>query len=118
MVNNRHGVDKINAVFILVPMNPLERAIQKFGSAAALARAVSVTPMAISNWRRRGLSVDGAIAIERATDGAVTREELRPDIFLRDGVSHRSDIRPADPASSSTCSATLTPIREDEESHG
>lgn len=37
--------------------------------------------MAVSHWRRRGVPLARAIAIERATAGAVTRAELRPDIF-------------------------------------
>jgi DNA-binding transcriptional regulator YdaS (Cro superfamily) len=37
--------------------------------------------MAVSHWRRRGVPLVRAIAIERATAGAVTRAELRPDIF-------------------------------------
>ncbi len=37
--------------------------------------------MAVSHWRRRGVPLARAIAIERATAGVVTRAELRPDIF-------------------------------------
>lgn len=37
--------------------------------------------MAVSHWRHRGIPLVRAIAIERATNGAVTREDLRPDIF-------------------------------------
>ena len=35
----------------------------------------------VSNWRARGaVAVDACPAIERATGGAVTCEELRPDV--------------------------------------
>lgn len=38
--------------------------------------------MAVCNWRTRGcIPVQRALDIERATNGVVTREELRPDIF-------------------------------------
>ncbi len=84
-----------------------------------LADALGVTPPLISQWLsgHRRISPETALRIERATNGAVTREELRPDIFLREGISHRSDLRPAEPASSPRGSATLTPAREEEELH-
>ncbi len=85
--------------------------ISSLGGPAAVGKLLGISSQAVSQWRV--IPVHQALAIERATNGAVTREELRPDIFLRN-----SDLRPADPASSSRCSATLTPIREDEESHG
>ena len=66
---------------ILGAMDGLQKAIQHFGSRAALARAVGVVPMAVSHWSHRGIPVDKAIAIERATRGAVTRSQLRPDLF-------------------------------------
>lgn len=62
-------------------MDALLRAIHYFGSQARLARALGVVPMAVSNWKKRGLPVAWAPEIERATQGAVTRAELRPDVF-------------------------------------
>ncbi|WP_312283661.1 Cro/CI family transcriptional regulator [Candidatus Igneacidithiobacillus taiwanensis] len=90
-------------------MNGLKKAITHCGSKAALARAVGVVPMTVSHWVQRGIPIDKAIAIERATNGAVTREELRPDIFLREGASHRSDPQPAEPTSSQRRSGAFTP---------
>jgi len=113
-----HGVDSINFVVILVPMNGLKKAISYYGSKAALARAVGVVPMAVSHWIRRGVPIDKALSIERATNGAVTREELRPDIFLREGVPHGSESLTATPPSSSQHSTPLAPIQEGEQSHG
>jgi len=62
-------------------MNPIQAAIQKMGSASALARAINVTPQAVCFWRdgRRKIPADRCAAIELATDGAVTRRDLRPD---------------------------------------
>ncbi|MBU2788608.1 helix-turn-helix domain-containing protein [Acidithiobacillus sp. VAN18-1] len=63
-------------------MNGLKRAISHFGSQASLARRLGVVPMAVSHWlKRQRIPPHQAIAIERATNGAVRREELRPDIF-------------------------------------
>ncbi|WP_153940371.1 transcriptional regulator [Acidithiobacillus thiooxidans] len=56
--------------------------LDEFGN-SALAQALGVTPSLISQWKtgRRNISPESAIRIERATAGAVTRAELRPDIF-------------------------------------
>jgi DNA-binding transcriptional regulator YdaS (Cro superfamily) len=63
-------------------MDALQRAIENLGSQAALARMLGVVPMAVSNWKLRGqVPADKCLAIERATLGAVTKEQLRPDVF-------------------------------------
>ncbi len=59
--------------------NALERAITEAGGVTALARAINVTPQAISQWDR--VPAERAIAVEQATKGKVTRQELRPDVF-------------------------------------
>lgn len=50
-------------------------------SAADLAKDVGVTPVLISQWRNgiRPVPVERCVPIERATGGAVTRKDLRPD---------------------------------------
>lgn len=62
-------------------MNPLETAIGAVGGVSKLAAVIGVGQSAISNWRARGTTPDAAhcVAIERATAGAVTRRDLRPD---------------------------------------
>jgi DNA-binding transcriptional regulator YdaS (Cro superfamily) len=62
-------------------MEALQRAIDHFGSQAKLAERLSVKPMAVSQWKKRGVPPERCGAIEDATGGAVTRAELRPDIF-------------------------------------
>ncbi|WP_081760435.1 transcriptional regulator [Bordetella petrii] len=54
-------------------------------SAAALARHVGVSPALLYQWRtgRRPVPVEHCAAVELATDGAVTRQELRPDDWQR-----------------------------------
>lgn len=62
-------------------MNALETAIDLMGGAGKLAAAIGVGQPSISNWRARGTTPDAAhcVSIERATEGAVTRRDLRPD---------------------------------------
>jgi DNA-binding transcriptional regulator YdaS (Cro superfamily) len=52
-------------------------------SQVAVARAVGVTPQAVSDVLRRNKRVpaEWCLALERATQGAVTRHELRPDLY-------------------------------------
>ncbi|WP_374557720.1 transcriptional regulator [Aquitalea pelogenes] len=59
----------------------LERACSLLGSQAALARAVGVKPPVIQQWMKgeRPIPTARCVAIEKATSGAVTRQQLRPD---------------------------------------
>lgn len=62
-------------------MNALNTAISVVGGVGKLAAALGVAQPVISNWRARGTLPDAAhcVAIERATNGAVTRKDLRPN---------------------------------------
>lgn len=70
------------SVFVDSAAAPIRRACAVIGSQSELARAVGVTNSMVSQWctGARPLPLDRAIAIERETGGAVTVEELRPDI--------------------------------------
>jgi DNA-binding transcriptional regulator YdaS (Cro superfamily) len=58
----------------------LHEAIEKFGSKAALAKALRVTRSAVSHWVKGGeLPVKRVLEIERLT--GISRHKLRPDIF-------------------------------------
>jgi len=60
----------------------LESAVKALGTQEALAAALGIRSPSISEWRKRGnVPVERCVAIEQATNGAVTRYELRPDIF-------------------------------------
>lgn len=61
-------------------MNPIKKATELVGSQAALASLLGVTPGAVSQWVTSGAPVNRCIDIEKATDGRVRCEELRPDI--------------------------------------
>lgn len=66
--------------------NLLKKVISIVGSQALLAKAIGVKQPAISHWlhRDKNIPAEYAIKIERATNGAVTRYELRPDIYPPD----------------------------------
>ena len=51
------------------------------GSQTDLARAISAQPQLVWQWSKgvRKIPVERCVAIERATNGAVTRKDLRPD---------------------------------------
>lgn len=61
-------------------MKPLSQAIKLVGGVTRLALAVGVSASAPSMWKARGrIPIEHCAAIERATNGAVTRRDLRPD---------------------------------------
>lgn len=51
------------------------------GSQTELARAIHAQPQLVWQWTTgvRPVPVERCVAIERATNGAVTRQDLRPD---------------------------------------
>ncbi len=62
-------------------MNHIDRACEVVGSQKALADILSIKPSTVSQWRAgiRPIPVERCAAIEAATNGAVTRRDLRPD---------------------------------------
>ena len=60
----------------------LERAISAAGGPAALARQLGVRPQAVSQWQR--VPAERVLDVVRAAEGAVSRHELRPDIYPDD----------------------------------
>lgn len=81
---------------ILWGMNAIDIAVKEFGSVNALAASLGVRQSAISNWRARGrVPAERCIVIERVTNGAVSRYQLRPDIFGTPPTSHRQEVSDA-----------------------
>lgn len=61
---------------------PLDKAISIVGSQQLLADALKIKSPSISEWKSRGrVPVERCVDIETVTAGAVTRYDLRPDIF-------------------------------------
>ncbi len=60
--------------------NALERAISTAGGMTRLAEAVGATVQVVSNWKARGVPSERCPDIERATQGQVIADELRPDV--------------------------------------
>jgi len=61
--------------------NALKKAVEIVGSQSELARRIGVKQQNIWSWLNRPVPAEFVIPIERATDGQVTRHELRPDIY-------------------------------------
>lgn len=61
----------------------IKRASEAVGGLAKLAEAIGTSPQAVSNWRGRGVPIEHCAAIEQASNGAVTRRDLRPDDWQR-----------------------------------
>lgn len=65
------------------PVPGVKKAIEIFGTQTALADRIGVTQGAVSYWLAGGKLVPPkrAVQIEAVTNGAVTRKELRPDLW-------------------------------------
>lgn len=65
--------------------HPIDTASDCLGSQAALAAVLGVTKAAVHQWKLEGRRVplEHCFAIEQATNGAVTRRDLRPDDWQR-----------------------------------
>jgi DNA-binding transcriptional regulator YdaS (Cro superfamily) len=74
-------------------INAIQRACEIIGGTNALARVAGVTPPTASQWKKgtRPVPSGRCPSIERATRGAITCEELRPDFDWK----YLSDRTPA-----------------------
>ena len=74
--------------------SPIEKACEVVGGQTALARAIGIHPQLMTKIVKgdRPLPAKRCIAVEIATNGAVTRYDLRPDIF---GEAGSEDLPPA-----------------------
>lgn len=70
-------------------MSTWKPALDYFGSQAKIARALGTTQATVSRRLAAGkpLSAEDAVALERASNGAVNRAELRPDLWSSDQSS-------------------------------
>lgn len=56
----------------------VNRAIRAAGGLYKLAAILGVSPQAVVNWRSRGIPLGKCAAVEAATNGEVTRRQMRP----------------------------------------
>lgn len=78
------------AVYIVVHMktlSPVEKACEVLGSQRALAAACDVSPQAVTKWLESGVPAERVLTIERVTHGAVSRTDLRPDLYPKDDAA-------------------------------
>ncbi len=61
----------------------IEAAAETCGGLTKLAASIGQSPQVVSNWRTRGVPIEHCVAIEVATEGAVTRRDLRPTDWPR-----------------------------------
>lgn len=68
-------------------MSALDKAVKAAGGTSALAKKIGVTQAAVSNWKKRkSIPADRVLAIEAATEGAVSRHELRSDLYPQEAA--------------------------------
>ena len=69
-------------------MKPIERAVEIIGSQSAVARIFGIKPQAVQLWCSTGkVPAERVLEIERATNGDVSRHELRPDIYPNESAA-------------------------------
>lgn len=61
-------------------MNAFEIALSRVGGPTEMARRIGSSVQAVCNWRVRGVPVEKCPDVERACDGVVRCEELRPGV--------------------------------------
>lgn len=63
-------------------ISAIQRAANAAGSQSALARLLDVKPQAVQRWCATGVvPANRVLDIERATNGEVSRNDLRPDLY-------------------------------------
>jgi DNA-binding transcriptional regulator YdaS (Cro superfamily) len=66
----------------------IQAAIDKAGSQAKLGKAIGKSQNAVHQALKRGkVTAEMAVSIERATEGEVRKEQLRPDLFAQEPVA-------------------------------
>jgi DNA-binding transcriptional regulator YdaS (Cro superfamily) len=73
----------------------IEKAVDVCGGQTALAKIIGKSQNHVWNWVHRDSKVpaESCIPIEKATDGAVHRSDLRPDIYPPDEYKNNEVIQ-------------------------
>ena len=63
----------------------IAKAIELVGSQELFAQRMGVTQQAVSYWRKKGtVPAEYAVLAEQATDGRISRQKFRPDLYPQD----------------------------------
>ena len=65
--------------------SPMDRACKAVGNQAELARLLNVSAEAVRKWRMGRVPAERVLQIEKATKKKVSRHQLRPDLYPKDG---------------------------------
>jgi DNA-binding transcriptional regulator YdaS (Cro superfamily) len=63
--------------------SPVEKAFRIVGGQSAMASRLGISREAVRKWKRQ-VPAERVLEIEHATDGQVSRHDLRPDIYPRE----------------------------------
>ena len=63
----------------------MDLACAAVGNQATLARLLNVSPEAVRKWRVYRVPAERVLQIEKATNKKVSRHQLRPDLYPKDG---------------------------------
>lgn len=61
-----------------------KKALELAGGKSKFAASRNISKQAITRWSKTGVPARHVIALEKATNGKITRHELRPDIYPED----------------------------------
>lgn len=75
-------IDRLTKEEKLISMDALCKAVDLLGNQRRLALKVGISSSAVTCWFQKNKipTLSTAIKIERATEGKVTRKDIRPDI--------------------------------------
>jgi DNA-binding transcriptional regulator YdaS (Cro superfamily) len=62
-------------------MTGFELLLSHFRTQAAIAKALGLERMTISNWKKRGIPLQRAVDIERVTKGKLKAKKIVPEKF-------------------------------------
>ena len=81
---------------VRVRKNSVQKAADLVGSQSKLAVKLGITAQAVQQWVEKGQPpAERVLDIERATDGKITRHQLRPDLYPLERELRSATAQPA-----------------------
>lgn len=72
------------------PADALRRAVTRSGSQAAFAKIVGVAQPSVWRWLSKSKPLPGEHVLKVEAETGISRHDLRPDLYPRDGVGQGS----------------------------